>query len=127
MRFLYEFQCDSNHRLFEFEFLMFKQASFSFQGQNSYSILDIDHFLSDYGEFYRIMNDENLNDTVCVYYAYVSCKLAEHGHNPTSALQVTKTLLQKYPATTDVVLVLIAQTLIDCPAQFLNILLLTCK
>lgn len=56
-----------------------------------------------------------------------SCKLAEHDHHPEFCLQLTKILLKKYPATTDLVLMLFAQILLTCPAEYLHLFVQTCK
>lgn len=97
------------------------------QSNDPVSIVDINHFFSDYETLNKKASENNIHDIICLYYAYISCKLAKHGYDPTLTLETTKILLKKYPATTDIVLVLIAQTLVDCPASYLNVFLTTCS
>ncbi|XP_065212794.1 uncharacterized protein LOC135840279 isoform X2 [Planococcus citri] len=72
------------------------------------------------------MKRNNTASSLCVFYAYVSCKLAEHGYDPTIVLSITRKLLKEYPTSINIVLALFAQTLTRCPVEFLNIFLLTC-
>ena len=101
---------------------------YHFQTDDRYSTLNVYYLLSNYEiELHEIAKRNNTSDTICVYYAYTSCKLAEYGYDPAAVLQITLKLLKKYPTSVDVVLALFAQMLTRCPVEFLNTFLSSCK
>lgn len=90
------------------------------------SLLDVNYCLSECEKFYKIVEENGLANVLCVLNAEVACRLAERGYDPHTRLNVGKALLRKYPAATDIVLLLFAQTISKCSPLYLDCILKMC-
>lgn len=91
------------------------------------SFLNASFFLTDLYNLKMNVDSRQKANFICVLTAEIVCNAAKSSQDPTFGLIYLEKMLKKYPETTDLVLILIAESLPFCTVSFIANLLRTCK
>lgn len=90
-------------------------------------VLNANFYLTDLPNLEINVEPDQRANFICILAIEIACKAAKLGQDPSFAVVYAKRMLSKYPETTDLVLISIAEFLPSCPISFIADFLHTCE
>lgn len=91
------------------------------------SVFNAIFFLTNFYNMKINVESRQKANLICLLTTEIACNAAKAGQDPTFALVYLEKMLKQYPETTDLVLILIAESLPFCSVSFIADILRTCK